>query len=206
MGSILKSRQPSTKNKRELLRYHGLIDIKKVAPEVIVDIPYATENNFAQAVLYNQNKCLLRKKTAGKVLNAYQKASRHGFSLKIKDGYRPFHVQEKLYEIIQNPNYVAKPERDGERLIRGSKHSRGASVDVVLIDKNEIELEMPSDFDDFSEKAHISYTGSSEIARANMLLLQKIMNESGFKSWPFEWWHFDDEDWDDYEMLDIEIG
>ena len=68
-------------------------------------------------------------------------------------------------------------------------------------------LEMPSGFDDFSERAHRGFTGAgaSAIARRNAARLEAAMTAQGFAPFTTEWWHFDGPGWEQYELLDTPL-
>ena len=175
-----------------------LIEIIKVNPTIKLDIRYATTNNFMGKVLYPSARCYLRASVAEK-LNRVQKELRSkGLGLKIFDAYRPLSVQKKLWDACPDERYVAHPKK-------GSKHNRGSAVDLTLIDlKTEKELEMPSAFDDFTAKAHRVYSAMrSDIVRKNCRLLEDVMVKHGFVPYKYEWWHFDDSNWELYDLLDV---
>ena len=115
-------------------------------------------------------------------------------SLKIWDAYRPVSAQYKLWSICPDPRYVADPANGG------SKHCRGNTVDLTIIDKDGAELEMPSDFDDFSAKADRDYSDVSTKAAENARLLERLMTDNGFVGYQQEWWHFYDSN--DYPVID----
>lgn len=105
-------------------------------------------------------------------------------------------MQRTFWKICPDPNYVADPAK-------GSKHNRGSAVDVTLVDKvTGKELVMPSEFDDFTEKAHRDYAKMPPEAGRNCKLLELIMVKHGFIPLPTEWWHFDDNNWQNYDLLD----
>jgi D-alanyl-D-alanine dipeptidase len=116
--------------------------------------------------------------------------------LKVFDCYRPLSVQKKFWELVPDERYVANPKK-------GSRHNRGAAVDVTLIDSSGHEVEMPSQYDDFSEKAHRNYNLASKRALTNRVLLEKAMEREGFVGFETEWWHFDYKDWQSYSIEDI---
>lgn len=97
---------------------------------------------------------------------------------------------------MPNPQYVANPTK-------GSRHNRGCAIDITLVDKYDKELDMGTDFDCFTEKAHKSYTNLPEDVLKNRKLLHNIMEKHHFIGWKNEWWHFDFENWQDYPILDI---
>jgi zinc D-Ala-D-Ala dipeptidase len=121
--------------------------------------------------------------------------AKRGLGLKVFDGYRTKSAQKIFWELMPDERYVANP-------LIGSRHQRGASVDVTLIDQNG-ELVMPSLFDDFSVKAHRNYMEASEEAICHRAILEAAMASQGFIGLPSEWWHFDDADWKSYPLEDF---
>jgi D-alanyl-D-alanine dipeptidase len=121
-----------------------------------------------------------------------------GLGLKIYDGYRPLSVQKKMWAVMPDDRFVANPAK-------GSRHNRGAAVDVTLVRADGSELPMPTLFDDFTEKAfRTAITGISTEALRNSATLQRVMEKHGFKGLATEWWHFDEVGWERYEILDID--
>lgn len=175
-----------------------LVDIKTLAPGIIVEMPYATVNNFTGVVLYPVNRALLKKLPAEALVRVQKKLESQNLCLKIWDAYRPHSVQEYMWTILPDSRYVADPKT-------GSKHNRGAAVDVTLTDKNGKELEMPTKFDDFSEKASRLYKGNTPIVQKNSKILEDIMISEGFVPYEAEWWHFDYNGWEKYDVLDIPL-
>ncbi|MBI3558271.1 MAG: M15 family metallopeptidase [Deltaproteobacteria bacterium] len=174
-------------------------------PTFAVEIRYATTNNFTGKVVYPAARCLLRKEVAQSLARVQRKLSREGLGLKLWDCYRPFSVQKQFWALVPDERYVARPiEKDGKP-IAGSKHNRGAAVDLTLLDAQGQELEMPSGYDDFSERAHRDYAGASPSARANMKTLEAAMAREGFVPYPTEWWHFDALNWQGYGLSDFPL-
>ena len=137
---------------------------------------------------------------AAKILSQVQDdLAKRGLGLKVYDCYRPLSVQKQMWEIMPDPNYVADPAK-------GSRHNRGAAVDLTLVDRNGKELEMPSGFDDFTERAYRDYTGASSQAKKNRQLLEDAMNKYGFIPLATEWWHFDAPGWEKFTILDVPFG
>jgi D-alanyl-D-alanine dipeptidase len=164
------------------------IDILTLDDSIVVNIRYATANNFTGKVLYPVNRCLLRPKVARRLVQVQSALRSTGKTLKIWDCYRPLDIQRKLWEIVPDPRYVADPAK-------GSRHNRGAAVDLTLIDETGQNVEMPTDYDDFSKKAHRNYAGASPAAKWNRSLLEAAMKKEGFSGLRTEWWHFDAEGW-----------
>ncbi len=180
----------------ELFIFNDLVKVRDIDSTILVDLRYATENNFTEQKLYPFELCLLRKSTAEKLAAVQAEVKEDGYRLKIWDAYRPLGVQEKLWEVVPDPIYVADPAV-------GSNHNRGAAVDVTLVDINGEELVMPTGFDDFSERASRSYSDLPEEAEKNMNYLTDAMVRNGFTPIQSEWWHFNDADIQDYDLLDV---
>ncbi len=177
---------------------HGLVELLKISPKISLDLRYATANNFFGKQFYSAQLCLLQKTTAERLHRVETALRKRGLGLKVFDGYRPLSVTKQFWEILPDPRYCADPKT-------GSKHNRGASVDLTLIDSMGCELSMPSDFDEMNERAHLDYQDGPEEALENRQILQEAMIAEGFLSTPTEWWHFDDPDWKNYPILDIPL-
>jgi D-alanyl-D-alanine dipeptidase len=176
-----------------------LIDIHKVNPNIVLDIRYATDNNFLKRQVYPKERCVLRGAAVRRLAQVQQDLEKRGLGLKVFDCYRPLSVQKLMWQIKPDPRYVANP-------VRGSRHNRGAAVDLTLVDRNGKALEMPTDFDNFTERAHRNYRGGSAQARKNSKLLEDVMKKYGFIPLATEWWHFDAPDWNKYAVLDVKFG
>jgi len=172
-----------------------LVLVSELDSTIIIDLPYATKNNFVGEVLYDANLCYLRKSVAERLVRVQKNLQKQGYGLKIWDGYRPRSVQWKMWELVQDPRYVADPNK-------GSRHNRGAAVDVTLIDSLGKELPMPTYFDDFTEKANRDFNDLPEDVIQNREILTKAMQAEGFSPISSEWWHFDAPNWENYSLLD----
>jgi beta-N-acetylhexosaminidase/D-alanyl-D-alanine dipeptidase len=180
----------------------ALVDVSQVDPTIRIDIRYATANNFAKVAVYPVGRCLLRRDVAARLSRVQRELARDGVGLKVWDCYRPISVQQKFWELVPDERYVAKPVVKDGVAVNGSKHNRGAAVDLTLVDAAGIELEMPTGYDDFSNKAHRNYRGGSDVARANRQRLERAMVAQGFEPLPTEWWHFDGPGWKGYPLSD----
>jgi zinc D-Ala-D-Ala dipeptidase len=167
-----------------------------------VELPYATPRNFTGVAIYPVNRCLLRPGVAERLARVQQRLRADGLGLLVWDCYRPFSVQRRFWALVPDARYVAQPVVVGGRPVEGSKHNRGAAIDVTLVDATGHPLEMPSAFDDFSERAHRGWPGASPAARRNAETLERAMTAEGFVPLPTEWWHFDAPGWQDAEILD----
>jgi len=173
-----------------------LVDIKEVNPHIIVDMRYATEDNFAKRKLYDSNTCFLRKSTAVKLDAVQKELERMNLGLKVWDCYRPLSVQWVFWSILPDERYVADPKK-------GSRHNRASAVDLTLVDSQGKELQMPTGFDDFSPKAGHRCQDLPDQAIRNRELLKGLMEKAGFIPLPEEWWHYDDENWMQFDIMDV---
>jgi zinc D-Ala-D-Ala dipeptidase len=177
-----------------------LIELVSLDPRIKLDMCYATTNNFTGRILYEQARAFLAGPAAHAVARASKVAQADGYGLTIFDAYRPWRVTKQLWDATPagpKKNYVANPKR-------GSKHNRGCAVDLSLHDLQTGDLvEMPSGFDDFSEKAHRDYMGATPTAIANRERLQRYLKAEGFAGLSNEWWHFDFTGWEQYPVMDI---
>ena len=171
-----------------------IVDVHSVNSHVILDIRYATTNNFTGQKVYDSASCLLRASTARKLSDAQRELEQSGLGLKVYDCYRPMAVQHKFWKLVPDERYVANPAK-------GSRHNRGAAVDLTLVDRSGQELPMPTPFDDFTDKAHRNYAQLPFEALKNRALLEQIMTRHGFVGLPTEWWHFDDAEWASYPII-----
>lgn len=175
-----------------------LVDISRLSEDFILDIRYATENNFLGKKVYPRPLCALQKETAIKLINANKKFIGMGYCIKIFDGYRPISIQKIFWEIMPNDDFIANPYKNG------SIHNRGCAVDITLVDINTgEELEMPSEFDDFSERANRNNPNMTKAAKRNLNILTEVMIENGFDKINSEWWHFTDCNKQNYQLIDI---
>ncbi len=175
-----------------------LVDVRSVAPGVVVEMRYAGRDNFTGQAIYDCGRCFLRPETAAKVARAERELRSQGVSLKMWDCYRPLSVQRLFWSIVPDPRFVADPRK-------GSRHNRGTAVDVTLVDAAGRELEMPTRFDDFTPCAAHGETHLPAQVLRNRRLLRETMEKAGFRLLPSEWWHYDDAD-NSGELLDIPFG
>lgn len=173
-----------------------LVDIQEIIPNIQIDLKYATPDNFTGQTVYQFNSCLLQKEAAIRLLAVQEELESMGLGLKVWDGFRPMASQWAFWELVPDERYVSDPRK-------GGRHTRGTAIDVTLITKEGRELIMPSEFDDFSEKAHSDYMEASDEAIHNRKLLREVMEKHGFEVFPSEWWHFDLDGWQNYPPIDF---
>jgi D-alanyl-D-alanine dipeptidase len=174
-----------------------LVDLATLG--IATDIRYATPNNFMKETLYPVAKAYLRAPAARALAEANRELAARGLAVKVFDGYRPYRITEKMWEPIKNPDFVADPAK-------GSRHNRGAAVDLTLIDaKTGAELAMPTPYDDFTNRARHDFNDLPAEALANRALLRDVMTRHGFEPLPSEWWHYDFRGWERFELLDVPL-
>ena len=151
---------------------------------LITDFKYATKANFTNRILYRKPAAYLRLPAARTLQNVQKELIAQGLTLVILDAYRPYSVTKIMWQVVPDERYAANPAN-------GSGHNRGASVDVTIANLTTgIELEMPTAYDDFSEKAHHNYQELNETVKKNRQLLRNVMEKHGFVALETEWWHY----------------
>lgn len=159
-------------------------EINMEAKGMVNKMAYADTANFMGQKIYPCAKCFLRPEVAEALEKANTLANAKNLKLVIFDCYRPYGYQQKMFEIVNNPKYVAPPGK-------GSNHNRGAAVDLSLADNEGNLLDMGNEFDDFSSLSHYISDKISAKAQNNRKQLRDIMKEAGFTPYDNEWWHFD---------------
>ena len=160
------------------------VRLKDLSPDFVYELKYATPDNFLKQAVYDCGECYLRKSTAEALVKANKAFIQLGYRIKLFDCYRPLSVQKKMWKILPGTHYVANPAK-------GSKHNRGAAVDLTLIDAQGKELNMGTPFDFFGKEAHHTYTEHSKEVLENRKLLKETLNKYNFKSIYSEWWHYE---------------
>ncbi|HNP12399.1 MAG TPA: M15 family metallopeptidase, partial [Mycobacterium sp.] len=153
----------------------GFLDVRTVVPDAVLDLRYATANNFVGAQLYPADaRCLVHESMAPGLAAAAAALRAQGEKLVFWDCYRPHEVQVRMFEAVPNPAWVAKPGPYSR------SHEAGRSVDVTIIDAAGHPVDMGTDFDDFSARATAYATdGVSAAAQANRARLRTAMAAGG---------------------------
>ncbi len=176
-----------------------LIDLEEIVPGIVLDIRYATENNFTGERIYTSAKAYARKPVAEALKKIQADLKANGLGVKIFDAYRPYRATVKFYEVYGDTTYVASP-------YRGSRHNRGCALDLTLIDlASGEELKMPTGYDSFTKAAWPSTPVADPLIKKNRQTLISAMQKHGFRVNSSEWWHFDFMGWKKYHVLDIEF-
>ena len=160
------------------------VRLKDLSPDFVYELKYATPDNFLKQAVYDCGECYLRKSTAEALVKANKAFIQLGYRIKLFDCYRPLSVQKKMWKILPGTHYVANPAK-------GSKHNRGAAVDLTLVDAQGKELNMGTPFDFFGKEAHHTYTEHTKEVLENRKLLKETLNKYNFKSIYSEWWHYE---------------
>lgn len=190
--SIVSKSSESLKNNylkgNSIALYDGIndttfVNLKDFSDGFILDMKYATNDNFLKTKVYECEVCYLRLKTIRNLIEANTEFQTKGYKIKLFDCYRPLDIQKKMWAIVSNPEYVADPKK-------GSIHNRGGAVDITLVDANDKELDMGTSFDFFGEEASHEYQNLSQEVKQNRILLKTIMLKHHFKSFDSEWWHY----------------
>lgn len=171
-------------------------------PGIIMDLRYASTNNFMHKKLYPENtKNSFIRKPAYEALEAVARDLAHqGLVLVIFDAYRPYSVTIEIWIPVKDERYAANPAK-------GSGHNRGVAVDLTLADlKTHRLLPMPTDFDSFSDSARQDFNQTDAKRIANRNLLKRTMEKYGFVALPTEWWHFSWPHAEKFEVLDLSFA
>jgi D-alanyl-D-alanine dipeptidase len=179
-----------------------VIELNSLDSTIKLDIRYATADNFVGKPVYPEARAFLQRPAAEAVVRVHQKLKKQNLGIVIFDGYRPWTVTKLFWDVTSGDqrNFVANPEK-------GSKHNRGMAIDLSLYDlKTGKNIEMPSGYDEFTERAYPSYTGGTPEQNRMRDLLRKEMEAEGFTVNSKEWWHFDYKDWEQYQIYDVQFS
>lgn len=176
-----------------------LVELTRLEPSIRLDVRYATTNNFLGAVFYAEARAFLQRPAAAAVVRVHRTLAALGYGILVHDGYRPWYVTKTFWDttpadrkwLVANPN-------------PGSRHNRGAAVDLTLYDlKTGTVVEMPSTYDESTPRAYAFYPGGTSLQRWHRALLRRVMEAEGFAVNLEEWWHFDYQDWRRYALGNV---
>lgn len=175
----------------------GLFPIAQL-PALKTELRYAGTNNFMGKILYKEGAAAYLVSPAANALRkVVYELKEKGLGLLVWDAYRPYSTTEEIWQEVRDERYAANPTK-------GSGHNRGISIDCTLYDlQTGTALEMPTDFDDFSEKAHHSFTALSATVLKNRKTLLDVMEKYGFKALSTEWWHYSFPNTGHFPLLNI---
>lgn len=173
-----------------------LVELRKLDQTIKLDIRYATTNNLFGTVFYSQPRAFLQRAPAEALVRVHRKLKDRGYGLLIHDGYRPWYVTKVFWDATPEDKklFVADPSK-------GSRHNRGAAVDLSLYDlKTGKTVEMVSTYDETTDRAYPDYPGGTSLQRWHRELLRTTMEAEGFTVFEAEWWHFDYKTWQRYRI------
>jgi D-alanyl-D-alanine dipeptidase len=186
-------------------RRADLVEITALDATIHLDIRYATTDNFLSTPVYEEARAFLQRPAAEALVRAHRALRERGYGLLVHDAYRPWWVTKLFWEAtpVDRRDFVADPAK-------GSRHNRGCAVDLTLFRLDDGRaVEMPSLYDEMTERAYPAYAGGTPEQRARRDLLRAAMEREGFTVFESEWWHFDHEDWREYPILNLgfaEVG
>jgi len=176
-----------------------LVELKKLDPTIKLDIRYATTNNLFDTVFYSEPRAFMQRAPAEALVRINRKLKAAGYGLLVHDGYRPWYVTKVFWDATPDDKrlFVADPSK-------GSRHNRGAAVDLTLYDrKTGRAVEMVSTYDETTDRAYPNYPGGTSLQRWHRNLLRSAMEADGFTVFEAEWWHFDYKDWQKYRIGNV---
>jgi len=178
---------------------NDLVELVRLDAGIRLDIRYATARNFLGTPLYSQARAFLQRPAAEALVRVQHALASDGYGLLVHDAYRPWYVTRLFWDATPADKhaYVADPAK-------GSRHNRGCAVDLTLYDlRSGRAVEMPSLYDEMSERAWPTYAGGDVDALARRDLLRRRMEAEGFSVYETEWWHFDYRDWRSYAIQNV---
>jgi len=176
-----------------------LVELNRLDPTIKLEIRYATTNNFLGSVFYSEPRAFLQRPAAEALVRAHQKLREQGYGLLIHDAYRPWYVTKVFWDATPENKklFVADPSK-------GSRHNRGAAVDLTLYDLNTGKpVEMVGTYDETTDRSYPDYPGGTSLQRWHRNLLRAAMEAEGFTVYEAEWWHFDYKDWQRYPIGNV---
>ena len=173
-----------------------LVELRKLDPTIKLDVRYASTNNLFGTVFYSQPRAFMQRAPAEALVRINRKLKESGYGLLVHDGYRPWYVTKVFWDAAPEDKkaFVADPSK-------GSRHNRGAAVDLSLYDlRTGKPVEMVSTYDETTDRAHPDYPGGTSLQRWHRDLLRRAMEADGFTVFELEWWHFDYKGWERYPI------
>ncbi len=170
----------------------NLVRLLDIDDDFIIDLRYATPDNFTGQKVYQSNECWIDAHTAEILIKAKNIFRNDGYRVKVWDAYRPVSAQRKFWEIVPNDDFVARPPDLSKMTTFRHTHMNGQCVDVTLTDMEGNDIEMPCPFDTMDERSSLSCEKNSPQGRKNGEYLKRVMESVGFQAYECEWWHFYD--------------
>jgi CubicO group peptidase (beta-lactamase class C family)/D-alanyl-D-alanine dipeptidase len=181
---------------RGTFRKSDLVELARLDPTIKLDVRYATTNNFLGSVFYSEPRAFLQRPAAEAAARAHRRLMEKGYGLLVHDAYRPWYVTKVFWDATPQDKkiFVADPSQ-------GSRHNRGAAVDLTLYDlKTGQPVEMVGTYDETTDRSYPNYPGGTSLQRWHREVLRDAMESEGFTVYEAEWWHFDYKDWREYPI------
>jgi D-alanyl-D-alanine dipeptidase len=178
---------------------NDLVELVRLDPSIKLEIRYATTNNFLGTRFYDEPRAFLQRPAAEAVVRAHRALRALGYGLLIHDAYRPWYVTKMFWDAVPLDTrwLVADPAE-------GSRHNRGAAVDLTMYElATGRPVEMPSTYDESTDRAYADYPGGTTRQRWHRALLRRAMEAEGFHVNVREWWHFDHSAWRSYAINNV---
>lgn len=189
----------------EIERKGNLVRLLDIDDDFIIDLRYATADNFTGQKVYRSNECWIDAHTARILVNAKNIFKEAGYRMKIWDAYRPISAQRKFWEIMPNDDFVARPPDMSKITQFRHTHMNGQCVDVTLTDWEGNDIKMSCPFDSMDERAALACEKNPIEGRKNGEYLKQVMESVGFQAYDGEWWHFYDVSTEPAPYTDYEI-
>jgi CubicO group peptidase (beta-lactamase class C family)/D-alanyl-D-alanine dipeptidase len=180
-------------------READLVDLTTLDSTIKLDIRYATTHNFLNTVFYSQPRAFMQRPAAEALVRVHRKLRMLGYGLLIHDAYRPWYVTRVFWDATPDDKkiFVADPAQ-------GSRHNRGAAVDLTLYDsKTGKPVQMVGTYDETGDRSYPDYPGGTSLQRWHRTLLRDQMESEGFTVYEAEWWHFDFMNWRQYPIVNL---
>jgi len=184
----------------------GLVDIRTRVPDIAEDIRYAGSDNFVGAAVdgYRAPRCYLLPEAADALASVERQLRTQAMRLLVFDCYRPARAVRHFVRWAQDlsddrtkaRHYPALDKRQllGDYIAPVSGHSRGATVDLTLLDCSGGRacepIDMGTEFDFFDPRANTESPAATAAQRQNRQWLKTAMEAAGFRNYPQEWWHY----------------
>jgi D-alanyl-D-alanine dipeptidase len=176
-----------------------LVELTKLDRTIKLDIRYATTNNLFGTIFYSEPRAFMQRPAAEALVRVSRNLRPKGYGLLVHDAYRPWYVTKVFWDATppEKKIFVADPAK-------GSRHNRGAAVDLTLYDlKTGKPVEMVGTYDETTDRSYPDYPGGTSLQRWHRELLRSSMEAEGFTVYEAEWWHFDYRDWKQYPIMNV---
>jgi D-alanyl-D-alanine dipeptidase len=190
----------STPKPAEAWANEPMVDLASACSGIVIELRYASDHNITGKPIYPVNaRCFVRQSVALRLVRAQNELHGKGYNLKVWDAYRPDWAQKALWKAVPNPDFLQPPSQSS------SMHTRGVAVDVTLVTLDGHEVQMPTDFDNFTPAASMHYAGGDSAVARHLRTLQIAMGRAGFYGMHTEWWHFVARDFANSRPIDLNL-